>query len=560
MALLKTDIEIAQAATPRLIVDVAADLGLSADDYDCYGRFIAKLTHEKTDKLIRGENPGKLILVTSINSTPAGEGKTTVSVGLADGLSYIGKKSMLCLREPAMGPCFGIKGGAAGGGYSQVLPMEEINLHFTGDFHAIAAANNLLAAAIDNHIHQGNALDIDVRNINWTRVLDVNDRALRANVIGLGGVTNALPREEKFEIVVASEVMACFCLALDLQDLKRRLGCIIVARNNAGQPVFARDLQVHGAMVALLKDAIRPNLVQTLDGTPAFVHGGPFANIAHGANSIVATKAALQLADYVVTEAGFGSDLGAEKFMNIVSREANFHPDAVVIVATIRSLKMHGGVDKAALFDANASALAKGVENLKRHIGNMQSFGVPVVVALNHFSADRDSEVALVKEQCAELGVDVVETRVWELGGRGAAALAEKVVDIIDANSATFTPLYPDEMPLWEKVNTIATKIYRAESVTTSTKVKAKFAQLQQEGYGHLPICMAKTQFSFSGDPTLLGAPTGFELQVRDIKLAAGAGFVIVYCGDIMTMPGLPRVPAAQAIDVDERGQIVGLF
>jgi formate--tetrahydrofolate ligase len=562
MSHVPSDIEIAQAATPRPIREIAARIGLTEDDYDQYGKIIAKLSRTKIDSLMSdsaGPN-GKLILVTAMNPTPAGEGKTTTSVGLSDGLNHIGKKTMLCLREPSLGPCFGMKGGAAGGGYAQVLPMEEINLHFTGDFHAIGLANNLLAAAIDNHIHQGNALNIDPRRITWTRVVDMNDRALREIVVGLGGVGNSIPHEGAFEIVVASEVMACFCLATDLMDLKRRLGSIVIGQTYDKRPVYARDLKVHGAMTALLKDAIRPNLVQTLEGTPAFIHGGPFANIAHGANSIIATKGALKLADYVVTEAGFGSDLGGEKFMDIVSRKAGFHPDAVVIVATVRSLKMNGGVAKDKLKEENVEALGRGIENLKRHISNMQGFGLPVVVALNHFSFDTDAEVAEVKKKCAHLGVDVIESRVWEKGGEGGADLARAVVKLIEEKPADFHYLYEDDMPLWKKVETIAQKIYGADQVEADRKVRDKFRELQEGGYGHLPVCMAKTQYSFSSDPNLLGAPKHFNLHVRDLKLAAGAEFVVVYCGDIMTLPGLPKVPAAEMIDVDENGRITGLF
>ena len=562
MSHVPSDIEIAQAATPRPIGEIASKIGLAADDYDQYGKTIAKLSRDKTNSLMRDTTSpnGKLVLVTAMNPTPAGEGKTTTSVGLSDGLNYIGKKTMLCLREPSLGPCFGMKGGAAGGGYAQVLPMEEINLHFTGDFHAIGLANNLLAAAIDNHIHQGNALNIDPRRITWTRVVDMNDRALREIVVGLGGVGNSIPHEGAFEIVVASEVMACFCLSTDLMDLKRRLGSIVIGQTYDKKAVYARDLKVHGAMTALLKDAIRPNLVQTLEGTPAFIHGGPFANIAHGANSIIATKSALKLADYVVTEAGFGSDLGGEKFMDIVSRKAGFHPDVVVIVATVRSLKMNGGVAKDKLKEENIEALGKGIENLKRHIANMQGFGLPVVVALNHFTFDTAAEVAEVKKKCAHLGVDVVESRVWEKGGEGGADLARAVVKLIEEKPADFHYLYEDDMPLWKKVETIAQKIYGADLVEADKKVRDKFRELQDGGYGHLPVCMAKTQYSFSSDPNLLGAPKNFNLHVRDIKLAAGAEFVIVYCGDIMTLPGLPKVPAAEYIDVDENGRITGLF
>ena len=562
MSSVPSDIEIAQAAQPQPIQHIAEKINLTPQDFDCYGKHIAKISRERCQALTTDYNKknGKLILVTAMNPTPAGEGKTTTSVGLSDGLRQIGKNAMLCLREPSLGPCFGMKGGAAGGGYAQVLPMEEINLHFTGDFHAIGLANNLLAATIDNHIHQGNALNIDPRRITWTRVLDMNDRALRDIVVGLGGVGNSIPREGGFEITVASEVMACFCLANDLMDLKRRLGNIQIGHTYDKKPVHCRDLKVDGAMAALLKDAIRPNLVQTLEGTPAFIHGGPFANIAHGANSVIATKTALKLADYVVTEAGFGSDLGGEKFMNIVCRKAGFNPDAVVIVATIRSLKMNGGVPKDQLSKENLEALDKGIENLKRHISNMQSFGVPVVVALNQFSADTEAETEEVIKKCAHLGVDVVESAVWEKGGKGGTMLAEAVVNIIDEKPTDFEYLYADKLPLWDKVVSIAENIYHADEVAADKKVRDKFREIQEAGYGHLPICMAKTQYSFSSDPNLLGAPKHFNLHVRDVKLAAGAEFVIVYCGDIMTLPGLPKAPAAELIDVDEHGRITGLF
>jgi formate--tetrahydrofolate ligase len=494
-----------------------------------------------------------------MNPTPAGEGKTTTSVGLADALNRVGKKTLLCLREPSLGPCFGMKGGAAGGGYSQVLPMEEINLHFTGDFHAIGLANNLLSAALDNHLHQGNALNIDPRRISWTRVVDMNDRALRDIVVGLGGTANSIPRESGFQITVASEVMACFCLASDLMDLKRRLGNIVVAESYDGQKISARDLKVDGAMAALLKDAIRPNLVQTIEGTPTFVHGGPFANIAHGANSIIATQTALKLADYVVTEAGFGSDLGAEKFVNIVCRKTGMKPDAVVLVATIRSLKMNGGMAKDELTNENLIALEKGLANLKRHIENIHNFGLPIVVALNHFVADTEAEIKLVMEKCAHLGVEVIESRVWEKGGAGGEVLAQAVAKLAETVKSDFHFSYEDDLPLWQKVEAIAKNVYGAEEVEADKKTRLKFKTLQEE-YGHLPVCMAKTQYSFSSDPNLLGAPKHFNLQVRDIRLAAGAEFIIVYCGDIMTLPGLPKVPAAEKIDVNENGVISGLF
>ena len=560
-AVIPSDIEIAQSATPKPIGEIAALAGLNEDDFDNYGRYIAKLTREKCIDLQQNNtSSGKLILVTAMSPTPAGEGKTTTSVGLADALQARGKKTMLCLREPSLGPCFGMKGGAAGGGYAQVLPMEEINLHFTGDFHAIGLANNLLSAVLDNHIHHGNELGIDPRRITWSRVVDMNDRALRNIAIGMGGVNNSIPRQDEFQITVASEVMACFCLCDDLNDLKRRLGNIVVGHTYDRQPVCVRDLKVDGAMTALLKDALRPNLVQTIEHTPTFVHGGPFANIAHGANSIIATRAALKMADYVVTEAGFGADLGAEKFMNLVCRKAGFKPDAVVIVATIRSLKMNGGVPKNNLTEENLTALIAGLGNLKRHISNIRSFGLPVVVALNRFTADTPKEVSLAMEKCAHLGVEVIESTVWEHGSKGGLKLADTVLDIIDRVPSDFKFLYPDSLSLWKKIETVAQKIYGARDLEADKRVRNKLRKLEKDGYGHLPVCMAKTQYSFSSDPKLLGAPDNFDLTVRDVRLAAGAEFVIVYCGDIMTMPGLPKRPSAEVIDVDENGRITGLF
>jgi formate--tetrahydrofolate ligase len=556
-----SDIEIAQNAALKPIGEIAKQAGFEDDDFECHGRHIAKLTREKCLAFSSAKSGnGKLILVTAMSPTPAGEGKTTTAVGLADALAANGENTMLCLREPSLGPCFGMKGGAAGGGYAQVLPMEEINLHFTGDFHAIGLANNLLSAAIDNHIHHGNALGINPRRINWTRVLDMNDRSLRNIVIGLGGLNDAVPREDHFQITVASEIMAIFCLSTDLNDLKRRLGNIVVAYDYDKKEVCAKDLKVHGAMTALLKDAIRPNLVQTIEHTPTFVHGGPFANIAHGANSIIATRAALQMADYVVTEAGFGADLGAEKFLNIVCRKAGFKPDVIVVVATIRSLKMNGGVPKGNLAAENLEALSIGLSNLKQHIDNCQSFGVPVVVGLNRFTQDTKAEVEMTMEKCAALGVEVVESTVWEQGSKGGLKLAKRVVEIIGKVPSNFHHLYEDSLPLWEKIEAVAKKIYRAREVETDKRVRNKIDALEKAGYGHLPVCMAKTQYSFSSDPTLLGAPEGFTFPVRDVRLAAGAEFVIVYCGDIMTMPGLPKIPAAEVIDVDEEGKITGLF
>ncbi len=556
-----SDIEIAQRAEIWPIADIAEKIGLGEEDFEFYGRNIAKLSSAFCNSLIRGKKKdGKLILVTAMSPTPAGEGKTTTSVGLADALSAIGQKTMVCLREPSLGPCFGMKGGAAGGGYAQVLPMEQINLHFTGDFHAIGLANNLLSAAIDNHIHHGNKLNIDPRRISWSRVVDMNDRALRNTIVGLGGVTNSIPREEEFQISVASEVMACLCLCDGLVDLKRRLGNIVIGHTYDRKPLCARDLKVDGSMTALLKDAIRPNLVQTIEHTPALIHGGPFANIAHGANSILATRTALKLADYVVTEAGFGSDLGGEKFMNIVCRNAGFAPDAVVMVATIRALKMNGGARMDALEQENPQALSRGLANLKRHIENIRTFGLPVVVTLNRFSQDTTLEVSTIKEKCAHLGVDVVECNVWEKGSEGGIDLANAVVDMIQRVPSDFQLLYPDEMSLWKKVEAVAQRVYGAREVSADKRIRRKLKDLDESGCGHLPVCIAKTQYSFSSDPKLLGAPKNFDLLVRDVRLAAGAEFVIVYCGNIMTMPGLPSRPAAEEIDVDDEGRITGLF
>jgi formate--tetrahydrofolate ligase len=556
-----SDIAIAQASKMTDIREIARTVGLKESELTLHGKHIAKINRDKWQDLIKnGKKDGRLILVTAMNPTPAGEGKTTTSVGLADALRVIGKKSMLCLREPSLGPCFGMKGGAAGGGYAQVLPMEEINLHFTGDFHAIGLANNLLSAAIDNHVQQGNALNIDPRRITWTRVVDMNDRALRNVIVGLGGVMNSMPHEAAFEITVASEIMACFCLAENIADLKRRLGNITIGLTYDRRPVFARDLNVHGAMTALLRDALNPNLVQTIEHTPAFVHGGPFANIAHGTNSVIATKTALKLADYVVTEAGFGSDLGAEKFMNIVCRKARFKPDVVVIVATIRALKMNGGMPKKELTREDLDALEKGLGNLKKHIENMHNFGLPVVVSLNRFITDTKKEIKLMMEKCAHLGVTVVESNVWEQGGQGGVELAKSVLKIIDEMPTDFTFLYEDSLNLWKKVERIGAEIYGAMEVEADKKIRKKFQDLQDNGFGHLPICVAKTQYSLSSDPGLLGRPKHFDLHVRDVRVASGAEFVIVYCGDIMTMPGLPRKPAAEVIDVDENGRISGLF
>jgi formate--tetrahydrofolate ligase len=555
----KSDIEISQAAKKRPIMDIAKEkLGIAAENLDPYGHYKAKVSMDYV-KSLAGKKDGKLILVTAISPTPAGEGKTTTTVGLTDALNVIGKKAMLCLREPSLGPSFGVKGGAAGGGYAQVIPMEDINLHFTGDFHAITSAHNLLSALIDNHIYWGNALGIDSRRVVWRRVMDMNDRALREIVCSLGGVANGYPREAGFDITVASEVMAIFCLARDLEDLKERLGNIIVAYTRERKPIRARDLNAHGAMAALLKDAIAPNLVQTLEGTPAFIHGGPFANIAHGCNSVSATTTALKLADYVVTEAGFGADLGAEKFLDIKCRKAGLKPDCVVIVATIRALKMHGGVKKEDLKKEDLKALEAGMTNLQRHVENVQKFGLPAVVSINRFSADTDAEIALVKEKCKALGVEALMADHWAMGGEGAADVAKAVVKTIDAGKADLKLLYPDDMPLFEKVRTIAKEIYRADDATADKSVKDQLKQWEEMGFGKLPVCIAKTQYSFSTNPDAKGAPTGFSIPVREVRLSAGAEFVVAICGEIMTMPGLPKVPSADAIDVKD-GKIVGLF
>jgi formate--tetrahydrofolate ligase len=555
----KSDIEIAQAAKPRRIVDIAKEkLGIDEENLDPYGHYKAKVSMSYIKSLAKKPD-GKLILVTAVSPTPAGEGKTTTTVGLTDALNFIGKKAMLCLREPSLGPCFGVKGGAAGGGYAQVIPMEDINLHFTGDFHAITSAHNLLSALIDNHIYWGNSLGIDSRRVAWRRVLDMNDRALREVVCSLGGVANGYPREAGFDITVASEVMAIFCLAKDLEDLKTRLGNIIIGYTRERKPVRASELKAHGAMTALLKDAIAPNLVQTLEGTPAFIHGGPFANIAHGCNSVSATTTALKLADYVVTEAGFGADLGAEKFIDIKCRKAGLKPDCVVIVATIRALKMHGGVKKEDLKKENLAALASGMSNLQRHIENIKKFGLPAVVSINRFSADTEAEIALVKDACKKLGVEALMADHWAMGGEGAADVAKAVVKVIDAGKANLKLLYPDDMPLFEKVRTIAKEIYRADDATADKAVKDQLKTWEEMGFGKLPVCIAKTQYSFSTNPDSKGAPTGFSIPVREVRLSAGAEFIVVICGEVMTMPGLPKVPSADTIDVKD-GRIVGLF
>ncbi|WP_445193011.1 formate--tetrahydrofolate ligase [Sphingomonas sp. Tas61C01] len=551
-----TDIEISRAAAVRPIQQVADRAGIPADAVEPYGRHKAKID---VAALGSGDAQGKLILVTAINPTPAGEGKTTTSVGLADALALIGKRTMLCLREPSLGPCFGTKGGAAGGGYAQVVPMEDINLHFTGDFHAITSAHNLLAAMIDNHIHWGNALDIDVRRIVWRRVLDMNDRALRDIAQSLGGAANGFPRESGFDITVASEVMAILCLAEDLADLESRLGRVVIGYTRDRRPVTARDLKADGAMAVLLAQAIKPNLVQTLEGNPALVHGGPFANIAHGCNSVIATRTGLRLADYVVTEAGFGADLGAEKFLDIKCRQAGLRPAAVVIVATVRALKMNGGVAKPDLGREDVAAVTRGGVNLVRHIENIRQFGVPAVVAINRFPTDTDIELAAVAEIAASHGSEAVVCTHWADGGAGATALADRVVAIADGTTQ-FAPLYDDALPLFDKIATVATRIYRAEAAVADPAVHAQLARWEAAGHGHLPVCMAKTQYSFSTDPAALGAPTGHIVPVREVRLCAGAGFVVAICGEIMTMPGLPRVPAAEAIRFDDRGRIEGLF
>jgi len=556
----KSDIEISQAAKKRPILDVAKEkLGITAENLEPYGHYKAKVSMDYVKSLQSRKN-GKLILVTAITPTPAGEGKTTTTVGLTDALNHIGKKAMLCLREPSLGPSFGMKGGAAGGGYAQVVPMEDINLHFTGDFHAITSAHNLLSALIDNHIYWGNSLGLDSRRVAWRRVMDMNDRALREIVCSLGGVANGYPREAGFDITVASEVMAIFCLAKNLDDLKERLGNIIVGYTRDRKPVRARDLKAHGAMTALLKEAIAPNLVQTLEGTPAFIHGGPFANIAHGCNSVLATTTALKLADYVVTEAGFGADLGGEKFIDIKCRKAGLSPDCVVLVATIRALKMHGGVKKEDLKNENLKALEAGMANLQRHVENVKKFGLPAVVSINRFSADTEAEIALVREKCKALGVEALMADHWAMGGAGAADVAKAVVKVIDEGKSKVKYLYPDDMPLFEKIETIAREIYRAKNLTADKSVKDQLKTWEEMGYGKLPICVAKTQYSFSTNPDAKGAPADHTINVREVRLSAGAEFVVAICGEIMTMPGLPKVPAADSIDVNAQGQIVGLF
>ncbi len=554
-----SDIEIARAAKKKPIQDIGDKLGIPAAHLLPYGHDKAKVSQEFINS-VEGNRDGKLVLVTAVNPTPAGEGKTTTTVGLGDGLNAIGKKAMICIREASLGPNFGMKGGAAGGGYAQVVPMEDMNLHFTGDFHAITSAHSLLAAMIDNHIYWGNAQDIDVRRVAWRRVVDMNDRALRQVTLSLGGVANGFPREGGFDITVASEVMAILCLATDLKDLQKRLGDMIVAYRRDRSPVFCRDIKADGAMTVLLKDAMQPNLVQTLENNPAFVHGGPFANIAHGCNSVIATTTALKLADYVVTEAGFGADLGAEKFLNIKCRKAGLKPAAVVIVATVRALKMNGGVERGDLGKENVEAVSKGCANLGRHLENIKQFGVPAVVAINHFVADTDAEVQAVVNYVKGHGSEAVVSRHWADGSKGSSDLAQKVVETIDQTESQYAPLYPDEMPLFEKIEAVAKRIYRADEVLADQKIRDQLVLWEEQGYGSLPVCMAKTQYSFTTDPSRRGAPTGHSLPVREVRLSAGAGFIVVICGEIMTMPGLPRVPAAESICLNAADEIEGLF
>ena len=557
---MKTDIEIAREAKPKTIDKIADQLGIAEEYLERYGKFKSKIDLSINQEQLKDSKNGKLILVTAISPTPAGEGKTTTSVGLVDGLCHIGKKAMICLREPSLGPCFGMKGGAAGGGHAQVIPMTDINLHFTGDFHAIGAAHNLLSALIDNHIHWDNELDIDPRRITWKRVVDMNDRSLRDITCGLGGVGNGIPRQSGFDITVASEIMAIFCLASDIDDLKKRIGNIVIGYSRSNEPIRAKQLNADGAITALLKDAFQPNLVQTLENNPAFIHGGPFANIAHGCNTVVATKLALKLADYVVTEAGFGADLGAEKFFDIKCRKSGLKPDAVVLVATTKALKMHGGVTKDNLGAENVDAVTKGCKNLKRHIENIKKFGVPVMVAINDYVTDTKDEHATIIQYCKEIGVECRISSHWEKGGKGASELAEEVVKIADSDSSDFKPLYDNKMSLWDKTQFIAQNIYGASEIIADKKVRNQFKKLEDDGFGEYPICMAKTQYSFSTDPLLMGAPSGHDVPIREVRLSAGAEFIVVVCGEIMTMPGLPRIPASEGIDVDDEGLIQGLF
>ena len=555
----KTDIEIAREAKKKPIMEIGATLGIPSEHLLPYGHDKAKIGQEFIASLA-GRPDGKLILVTAINPTPAGEGKTTTTVGLGDGLNRIGKKAVVCIREASLGPNFGMKGGAAGGGYAQVVPMEEMNLHFTGDFHAITSAHNLLSAMIDNHIYWGNSLDIDSRRVMWRRVMDMNDRSLRDIVVNLGGVSNGFPRQTGFDITVASEVMAILCLSNDLADLQQRLGDIVVAYTRGKTPIYCRDLKADGAMTVLLKDAMQPNLVQTLENNPAFVHGGPFANIAHGCNSVIATRTALKLGEYVVTEAGFGADLGAEKFFDIKCRKAGLKPAAAVIVATVRAMKMNGGVAKADLGAENVEAVRKGCPNLGRHIGNVKGFGVPVVVAINHFLSDTDAEIQAVKDYVAGQGAEAILCKHWALGSAGIEDLARKVVAMAESGAASFAPLYPDEMPLFQKIETVAKRIYHADGVLADKSVRDQLRAWEAAGYGHLPVCMAKTQYSFTTDPNVRGAPTGHSVPVREVRLSAGAGFIVVICGEIMTMPGLPKVPSAEVIGLNAEGFVEGLF
>ena len=555
----KSDIEIAREANKKPIQEIGEKLGIPSSELLPFGHDKAKVS-EDFIKSVQDRPDGKLILVTAINPTPAGEGKTTTTVGLGDGLNAIGKKAAICIREASLGPCFGMKGGAAGGGYAQVVPMEDMNLHFTGDFHAITSAHNLLSAMIDNHIYWGNDLEIDIRRVTWRRVMDMNDRALRQITASLGGVANGFPREAGFDITVASEVMAILCLATDLNDLKKRLGDIIVAYRRDRSPIYCRDIKADGAMTVLLQQAMQPNLVQTLENNPAFVHGGPFANIAHGCNSVIATKTALKLSDYVVTEAGFGADLGAEKFLNIKCRKAGIAPDAVVLVATVRAMKMNGGVLKSDLGAENVDAVKNGCTNLGRHIGNVKQFGVPVIVAINHFISDTDAEIEAVKEYVASQGSEAVLCKHWAQGSAGMTELSEKVAEMADSGQSQYAPLYRDDMPLFEKIETIAKRIYRADEVMADKKIRDQLRQWEEQGYGDLPVCMAKTQYSFSTDPNLRGAPTGHSVPIREVRLSAGAGFVVVICGEIMTMPGLPKVPSAESIMLDDNGDVQGLF
>ena len=557
---MKTDIEIAREATPKRIEEIATNIGISDEYLEHYGKYKGKVNLSINDEKLKDQDNGKLILVTAISPTPAGEGKTTTSVGLVDGLSHIGKKAMICLREPSLGPCFGMKGGAAGGGYAQVIPMTDINLHFTGDFHAIGAAHNLLSAIVDNHIHWSNELDIDPRRITWKRVVDMNDRSLREITCGLGGTGNGIPRQSGFDITVASEIMAVFCLASDADDLKKRIGNIVIGYTRSNQPVKAKELKADGAISALLQDAFQPNLVQTLENNPAFIHGGPFANIAHGCNSVVATKTALKLADYVVTEAGFGADLGAEKFFDIKCRKSDLKPDAVVLVATTKALKMHGGIKKEDLGSENVNAVKSGCKNLERHIKNIRKFGVPVIVGINDYITDTKNEHNAIIDFCKNMGVACKISSHWEKGGEGATDLAIEVAKLADSGTAEFKTLYDSQMSLWDKTEYIAQNIYGASEIIADKKVRNQFKKLEDDGFGNYPICMAKTQYSFSTDPLLMGAPSGHDVPIKEVRLSSGAEFVVVICGDIMTMPGLPRIPAAENIDVDENGLIQGLF